>query len=544
MNVLPSRLILAAALSTTLAIPAAFASTAKSSSTVTIGHTTKKETSAQTAPPKNDAKTLIIADSRGDRGMLSPYVHHKNGFGYLYTGYVFDTLLGQNKDSSITSGLAQTWEVSDNGTVYNIELARNAQWHDGTPVTAKDVAFTFSYTAQHPYTFAPQGSIHSVEAVSDHHVRITLKHPDNSLPTTTLVSLPILPRHIFQGQDTPNQFTTAKSATGSGPYKLANYDKALGRYILTRNAAFYGNDAKFDKLAIIRMRPDAAIQAAKSRQIDVISKLPYSRIAAAKQAGLNVSTASSNHPARLAFNHFKRFQDKTLRHALAYVIDRKAILDIVYQGGGTIAETGYFQKDSPWHAEQNDPQYTHDLIKATSLLKKHGWTRNGAGRWEENGKPVQLNLISGKKFKNLAKVVGAQLESFGVAVDIRIMGRSEMSSQIKANDYDLALLTISTNGDPATIARRVFGRSWKGERFQRNEEMKAVIKAQQQIQDPKERKKLLHRFQELYADELPSYMLVNPYWSVAYNDKATPYFMPNGVAFGIPLAVHRYAFIN
>ncbi len=526
-----------------LALAMASSSTAQASKIDTQSHASPM-LFPPAALPKNDPQTLVMADGKGDRGMLAPYTHHKNGFGYLYTSYMFDTLLGQDPKGNPAPNLAKSWELSDDGLMCELILSKNAQWHDGRPVTIDDVTFTFAYMTKHPYAYVSLDAVKKVEAIGSDKIRITLKYPDASLLSAKLIAMPILPKHIYEKQPIPARFLSPKAAIGSGPYKLVSYDKAVGRYTFAKNPNYSFGQAKFDNLAIVRMGADAAIQAAKTGQVDVIARLPYDRIDAARESGLNVTTASSNLPARLAFNHHKRLKDKQLRHALAYAIDRKAILDIVFRGGGLVAETGYFQKDSPWHGEQGDPAYSFNPAKAAKLLTDFGWKRNTDGTWLENGQPVKFSLIAGKEYKKLAQVVSGQLGTFGIATDLRILGRSVLSSRIKENDYDLALLSISTIGDPVNIARRVMGGSWKGDRFRSNAEMKSVIKAQQKANDPKEREKLLHRFQALYAEELPSYMLVNPYWAIAYNNKVAPYFVPNGVAFGIPLAVHKYTFMH
>jgi len=540
-----NKITLASILTGVLSLTLANANSAFAAKTIdTISQASQMEPRSLASLPTSGANTLVMADDKGDRGMLTPYMHHKNGFGYLYTGYIFDTLLGQDKNGNSVPGLARSWELSKDGLVCDLMLNTDALWHDGKPVTAEDVAFTFSYMAQHPYAFVSLKSVDKVEAISNDHIRITLKHQDASFLSGKLVALPILPKHIYKKQPIPTRFAAKVAATGSGPYKLVDYNKTLGRYLFSKNPNHTPRKAKFERLAIVKASTEAALQAAKLGKIDVIARLPYDRIGEAKKVGLKVTTASSDLPVRLAYNHHKRFKNKDLRHALAYAIDRKAILDIVYHGGGLIAETGFFQKKSRWHAEQNDPSYAYNPEKAAELVQNLGWKRDADGKWVTHGQPVTFSLITGKEYKKLGKIIAEQLEAFGLTVDMRLLGRSAISSRIKTDNYDLALLSISTIGDPFNIARRVFGHSWKGDRFHGNSEMESVINRQQVTNDTKKREKLLHRFQKLYAEELPSYMLINPYWAIAYNDKVAPYFIPNGAAFGVPLAVHRYTFMQ
>lgn len=74
--------------------------------------------------------------------------------------------------------------------------------------------------------------------------------------------------------------------------------------------------------------------------------------------------------------------------------------------------------------------------------------------------------------------------------------------------------------------------------------MRGLIEAQSAATDPEERLKLLHRFEALYAEELPSLMLVNALWATGHNDRISPAFLPDGVASGIPMALHKSMFFR
>ncbi|MBB4303189.1 peptide/nickel transport system substrate-binding protein [Rhodobium orientis] len=487
----------------------------------------------------------MIADASSDRGMPAPYVHHKNGPGYIYTSYVFDTLIDHGANGDLTPGLAESWTLSDDGLVADLTLNDKARWHDGTPVTAEDVAFTFAYMTDHPYVLTSVAMVDTVEAISKDHARITLKRPYAGLQSGPLLSLPILPKHIYQDQPAPERFVDRKAATGSGPYKLVSYDKAQGRYLFERNDGYYRGTPKFRQVAIVKMAPDAALQAMAAGEVDVIGSLPWTKVEAAKKAGLNVLSARSNHPVRLVFNHQGMFREKDLRHALAFAIDRQALIDVVYQDGAVVAETGYFQMGSPWRRETADPDYAHDADKAAALFRQNGWERGDDGRWHRDGSPVVLRLIADKSFNNLATALADQLEAFGISVDLRILERAAQQEHVRTGDFDLALFTASTMGDPNGVARRVTSPMfWRGDRFQDSEAMKAAIRAQAGALDHAERLDQLHRFQALYAEELPAYMLVNPIWTTVHSDKVTPRYLGDGVAFGIPSALHKSMFLR
>ena len=501
--------------------------------------------SGPAAQAQDGGERLVITDARGDYGLLAPYTHATNGPGYIYTSYIFDTLLDQDVEGSLVPGLARSWQVSDDHLVYDLTLDEAARWHDGTPVSAQDVAFTFAYMRDHPHAFVSLDALETVEAVADDRVSITLSRPDSSFPTNVLATMMVLPRHIYADQSTPVQFGDPVAATGSGPYRLVEYDRAQGRYLLESNPDYYRGALRFDEVAIVRMTPEAAIQAMQAGEVDLISDLPYELVPQAEAAGISVLTVASNHPERLVFNHRGLFASRALRQALAYAIDRKELADIAYPDAALPASTGYFQPGSPWSSGEAPEDYTLDRDHADRLIVEAGWERDASGRWTRESQPVELRLITDSRYRRSATVLAEQLETYGFSVDLRLLEVAALQQQAQADDFDLMLRPTSTIGDPGAILSRVLGNSWTSDRFpDADGEMRGLIEAQSAATDPEERLKLLHRFEALYAEELPSLMLVNALWATGHNDRISPAFLPDGVASGIPMALHKSMFFR
>ena len=140
---------------------------------------------------------------------------------------LFNGLIGYDFDFNPTPDLADSWEVSPDGLRYVFYLNPEARWHDGEPVTAEDVAFTFNdvLAKVHPRASRWWNNVVSAEAESEHRFAITLKEPfapfltllGNRLGSGTL----ILPKHIYEGTD-PRTNTANRKPIGSGPFKLAD----------------------------------------------------------------------------------------------------------------------------------------------------------------------------------------------------------------------------------------------------------------------------------------------------------------------------------
>lgn len=491
------------------------------------------------------SRPLVITDARGDYGLLAPYAHAISGPGWLYTSYVFDTLVDQDDEGQLVPGLAQSWQVSEDHLSWELALNPAARWHDGQPVTAADVVFTFDYMRSNPHPFVALDLVEAVESLAEDRIRINLSRPDSGFAGSTLVTVMVLPRHIYEHQPVPGQFTDPVAATGSGPYRLVRFDKAQGRYLLERNPDYYRGTPRFDQVAIVRMTPEAALAALRGGEIDVISDLPYDLVPQAEAAGVIVLTTASNHPERLVFNHRGLFASRDLRQALAHAINRPALADIAYRGAAVPAAPGYFQPGSPWASETPPPGYDYEPEKGEALLQGQGWERDSAGRWTSGGELVQLRLLTDGRYSRAATVLAEQLDAFGLAIDLRVLEVAALQQEVQADAFDLMLRATSTIGDPGAIVSRVLGRSWSNDRYPDPAgEMRGLLEAQAATADPQERLRLLHGFEALYAQELPSLMLVNALWAMGHNDRVSPTFLPDGVASGIPMAVHKSMFFR
>ncbi len=490
------------------------------------------------AGPVLAADRLVIAEAKGDRGLPSPYAHQKAGPAYIYTSYIFDTLLGQDKTGAPAPALASSWTVSDDGLIYDLMLNPKAQWHDGKPLTADDVAFTFSYMKEHPYNFVSVANVAKAEVLAADHVRLTIQEKDAGMITSKLISLPILPKHIYEKVAIPERFTGKQATIGSGPYKLVSYDKAQGRYLYQRNENYYLGQPKYGQLAAIRMTPSTAIEAIAKGDVDLFNSFPMEQVGAAKKAGLSVMTYLSNHPVKLLFNHKGLFKQTDMRQALAYVIDRQKLVDIAYSGKGEVAETGFFQRESPWHKDQNDPDYKYDKERASQLFVKQGWALDN-GVWSQDGKPVVLQLVTNKSFKKLATVLAEQLTAFGITTETRIMEDAAMHATFRDGTFDIALETASTMGDPDSVIYRIFSKSPKSDKYFVDGKMKQLLVDQAASDSVEERAAMMHEFQALYAKELPAYMLVNPLWAVVHSANVEPLYLKTGISFGIPMVIPK-----
>ncbi len=172
----------------------------------------------------------------GDDGSLTPYTFE---LGYPLVTLIYDTLMWRKPDGAPAPWLARSMERSHAGKRLTIRLHEGVRWHDGRPLTAADVAFTFAYFAErfHP-RFTPQlEAVRGVEALDPQTVEITLSHSSPGFSDQPLSDVPILPRHLWerlpQGTAAPEGLPV-----GSGPYRLVEHERGT-RYRFVANRGYF-----------------------------------------------------------------------------------------------------------------------------------------------------------------------------------------------------------------------------------------------------------------------------------------------------------------
>ncbi len=205
---------------------------------------------------------------------------------YTIFELVYDSMYEVNLDGTYADGLVESVERSDDGLVYTFKIKDGVKWHDGKPLTAKDVAFTYNLVMAHedfPTLHSYTTSFESVEATDDTTVVLTLNEPVPSIESK-LVFLYILPEHIWKDHAEGNaaaEFAN-EEMIGSGPFKMKEY-KANEYIQLEKNEDYHGNVPKVDEVIFQSFQtPDVLIQAMKSGQVDMITEMPSTGVEALK----------------------------------------------------------------------------------------------------------------------------------------------------------------------------------------------------------------------------------------------------------------------
>lgn len=307
-----------------------------------------------------------------DEGNLTPYTFE---LGYPLVTLVYDTLMWRDTDGVPRPWLARSVKQSSDGRRLTVRLARGVSWHDGRPLTAEDVAFTFEFVRRrrHP-RFAPQlRDLEGVDVAGSDTVVIRLRRPSLGFLDQPLADLPILPKHLWETLP-PGELAPAGLPVGSGPYRLVGHreDKdyefrANGKYFLGRPVV------RAIRVPIIRDANDT-FRALDRGDVDMVPvTLPEDALRQLEQLGVEISRGPSYLGTVLMFNLRRPPFDRVeVRRAVASALDlpriARAFGDLGEEESAVPAERGYLHPASRWSSRQE--LHNFDEVAAREALER------------------------------------------------------------------------------------------------------------------------------------------------------------------------------
>jgi len=489
-----------------------------------------------------ESVTYTIADTTGDWGFPSPYRRYPRGPGYLRMSFLFDTLTWKNKAGDVIPALAEQWQYLERENAYVFNLRKNATWQDGTPFTSRDVAFTVQYSKTHPMAWIDPKIIEAALPVDSHTVKLVLSRKYAPFLINVAGTMPILPEHIWKDVNDPRAFGGQKALVGTGPFKLLDYNKAHGSYLYEANPTYYAGQSKVDRLRFIKVSTEMVAPALRQGQVDAGS-IPPDIADRLKNEGFRVVRAPHGWHLKLVMNHTQApLNEKAFRHALAYAIDRKALVDITQRAHAMVGNPGFVPPDSRWYNPDVNP-YEFNLDRAKRLLRELDYEVRD-GQIFRGESPVRLELLSQPRFKDVGLFIKEQLERLGFQIDIRSLEAKTLDSKVLHWQFQLAISGHGGLYEPSFLQRAILDEEFNSVRYRRNQVLTELIKAQLGEMDPGKRKELIFRIQELLAEDLPNLPLYYPnsYW--AHNGRLDVWYTQNGVALGIPVPLNKRMFVH
>lgn len=349
---------------------------------------------------------------------------------------VYEGLVRTGEKGQILPQLAKSWDVGTDHLSYTFHLADNAKWHDGSPLTAQDVKFSWERaqtekSQPHPDYFAP---IKSIEVVDDHTVKVALKqYSDNWLFHMGQGSAAIVSSKTIAGDGT--------SPVGTGPFKFKQWNHG-DSVELVRNDDYWGSKPKLQDVVFKYFSDANAVNnALKSGDIDVIGAVqgPEQLAGFKSDQRFKVVQGTPNGKIIVSMNNATgnpALRDVRVRKALSYAIDRKAFIDGVEAGYAVpIGSHAVPNASEPYYTDETKV-YSQDAAKARQLLTEAGYGGGGSAL------TLKLDLVSEFPYAQRAgQILVSQLQDAGVKVQVQTGGFAEwLQRDFIAGNYDLTII--------------------------------------------------------------------------------------------------------
>lgn len=434
---------------------------------------------------------------------------------------MYDGLLEYNFDLSPRPCLAESWNVSADGKTITFKIRKGVTFHDGKPMTAEDARYSIMEVLReyHPRGKGNFSLIAKAEVPDSHTLVLTLSAPSPSmLMVFSGYESPILPKHLFEGTDIKNH-PNANAPVGTGPFKFVEWKR--GQYMrLVRNPDYWSKDEpKLDQI-VFRTIPDSATRSAVLEKGEVhiagFGAVPYNDAARlAKLSNLNVTKKGYemfSPIGELDFNtKVKPFDDKRVRQAVAYSIDRKYVVENIWFGFARPA-TGPINSNFAASGLYTDQVKRYDVPNgielAEKLLDEAGYPRKSDGTRME----ITLDVTPyGEEWQRFGEYTVQRMAKIGIKATIRY---EDVATWLKRTytDYDFQVTAnwLNTFADPVLGVHRLYhskeikpGTVFKNASrwsSQRTDELMDMAKVEP---DPKKRATYYHEFQKILCEEVP-----------------------------------------
>jgi peptide/nickel transport system substrate-binding protein len=467
-----------------------------------------------------------------------------------YTIYelVYDSMYQEQLDGTYTLELAESVDVSDDGTVWTFHIRHGIKWHDGEDLTANDIAFSYHLyqdTVDFPYLPVYTDYFETIEAPDDYTVVITLSEAIPNMESQ-LIFLYVIPEHIWADYaDNATEFENAEMI-GSGPFKLVDYSQ--NEFVhLEANHDHYLYNPNIDEVVFQTFEnQDALVQAIKTGQVDMITEMPATAVASLRnEPNVEVVTGPPLAPevTDIIFNMTpddlcpedgvcsgKKFlQDHDVRLALAYATDKTQIIDVVLLGLGSPGLTLIPDSLGVWYNDSIE-DYPYDPDMARQILEDAGYVdSDGDGvRESPSGEPMVLRMnwpSDSIVAPRLAEMLHDMWLDVGVNTELQALDPDTLTSVCCPTfDFDVILWGWGSDPDPGfllsvmTTDEIPTGNSETG---YSNPEYDDLYRQQQVELDPEQRREIIWQMQEIVHEDLP---YIIPFYTLAVQAYRTDTF--------------------
>ncbi len=443
-------------------------------------------------------------------------------------------------DLSVEPSLAAEWETSEDGLSWTFTIRDDVTWSDGEPLTAADIAFTYSRVLGKGPESATWSSwlagVVEVTAPDDTTVVMRLKRPNSVLP---MIPIPIVPEHVWSGITGEEMRSYAaepsddQPVVGSGPFRLVDGTAGGSTYRFEANPDYWKGAPHIDEVVYrVFKSEDPAVQALIKAEVDYVEGISALQVKSLQgRDGILAQNADTSGFDEISFNAGSidletgepigdpnpAVLDPAFRYALGFAVDREQLVETVYQGAGQPGSTIVPPGIAEYHWEPPAEELEHDPERAAELLDEAGYVLDDAGlRTLPDGSPIGTLRLYSRSDSDTSTDVMAYFQEWladlGIKSEVTSVESSKLTDIILAGTFDAFEWGWYVDADPTSMLsymtcdqRESWSDSWYC-----NEEYDALFEQQGSELDEAARTEQIHRMQEILFRDAP-------YLLTAYN---------------------------
>jgi peptide/nickel transport system substrate-binding protein len=497
---------------------------------------------AQETTDAGDETQVLKIGWGADPQNLNPFVALDEE-AYTIWAMTWDLLVNFNpEDMSPTEGIAESWEVSDDRRTVTFTLA-DRTWSDGEPITSEDVKWSLETLGGEGDLFTSYtNNVTSIETPDDKTVVIETKRPDARIIGGLFIY--ILPEHVWGEvplDEVTRTYQPELPMVGSGPYIVTEFER--GRILrLEVNPEWDGEQPEFDEIQFIKYGTEDAVERALMLgEVDMdleVQPATFERLGNEP----NIETVRSNDPAytELAFNLCSEencpdaqfnpaVQDKTVRQAIGYAIDRTRVNEISALGTSFVANgiLPSFYKD--FYEEPEQTYQPPDVELANQMLDDAGWEDNGDEPRTKGDQELSFDLYVRSESQSdiqASRLIAEMAAEIGVEFNVQVVSTGKLTELtvqkvdgVPAPDFDT--FVWGWGGDPydPSFLLSLFTTGEIGassDSFYSNPEYDRLFEEQSGEFDTEARKEIIQEMVAITQEDLPYVVLTEDPNLVAY----------------------------
>jgi len=475
----------------------------------------------------------------GEFSRLNPLLDYYNPVDQDIDRLLYSSLIRYDDRGVPHGDLAESWGISQDGTIYNFSIHQGAVWHDQTPVTSSDIVFTVELlrSGDIPIPEDLRSFWEQVEVLVLDEKTMQFRLPEPFAPFLDYLSFGVLPEHLL-GDVSGEELIDAEfnmEPVGSGPYqfeRLSVGEEGIEGVLLRIFDDYYGNIPYIEEI-LFQYYPDAesALNAYQDEEVMGISHITDEILAGAlSEPNLNTYTGRSPILTLVYINlddpSLPFFQEVEVRRALLMGINRQKIINEILGGQGVIAHSPVLA--DTWAYYEEIENFPHDPEGAIQILKDAGYTfpADGGEIRAKEGVALAFELVyqDEEPYRSIASYIQQDWEKIGVKAVLRATTYDELvSDYLEPRSYDAALvnLNLAPYPDPDPYPFWHQTQITDGQNYAKWDDRQAseyLERARVDV-DPLTRTKLYRNFQVRFTQELPALLLLHPVYSYGVDNQ-------------------------